>query len=68
MDKVYKNITIQEAESLFDAGVVSVQFIVGRDNWKTWCSKGRVGDRHKYFSPLEMVFEYPDVRYRVEVE
>ena len=68
MDRVYKDITIQEAESLFDAGVVGVQFQTSVDSWRRWCQTGRVGDRMKFFSPLEMVLEYPEVEYRVEVE
>jgi len=68
MDKVYKNITIQEAESLFDSGVWGVEFQTNVDNWRRWCQTGAVGDRQKFFSPLEMVVEYPEVEYRVEVE
>ena len=68
MDKVYKSITVQEAESMFDAGVGCVQFQTHVDTWRRWCQTGYVGDRGKFFSPLEMVVEYPEVEYRVEVE
>lgn len=68
MGKVYKNLTVQEAESLFDAGVACVQYRTHVDTWRRWCQTGTVGDRNKFFSPLEMVAEYPEVEYRVEVE
>jgi len=68
MGKVYKTIAVEEAESLFDSGVEGVQFQTNVDTWRRWCQTGTVGDRNKFFSPLEMVVEYPEVEYRVEVE
>lgn len=67
---MYKVLTVDEAESLFDSGVEGVQFYCPQDGngWTTWCRKGHVGNREQYFSPKEMIVEYPGTRWRVEVE
>lgn len=66
-DAGYKEITVEQAEALFDA---AIQFQYDRghgDGWREWCPTGRVGDRERNFSPVDMK-EWSGVRLRVAVE
>ncbi len=65
---VYKEITVEQAEALFDAGVLFQYRAYENSPWRDWCPEAMVGNREAYYSPLDKLADWNKLRLRVIVE
>jgi len=65
---VYKEITVEQAEALFDAGVLFQYMAYENSSWMDWCPEAMVGNRESYYSPRDKLADWATLRVRVAVE